>query len=135
MVDKDGFMVPLEDQKQSAESTKVDSPVENTENMGSPRKRERSPKKETRSVSPKKAIERLSRNKSPEKSARKESMRAKPGDPKHNWRILSDAVGFTAGEEVSAISSLTNDMTLTDMAVNNLQLNVEVKHFSGEGRQ
>ena len=111
MVDKDGFMVPLEDQKQSAESTKVDSPEENTENIRSPRKRERSPKKETRSVSPKRATGELSRSKSPEKSGRKESMRARPGDPKHNWRILSDAVGFTAGEEVSRISSLTNDMT------------------------
>ena len=98
MVDKDGFMVPLEDQKQSAELTKVDSPEENTENIPSPRKMERSPKKETRSVSPKKATGELSRSKSPEKLARKESMRARPGDPKHNWRILSDTIGFTVEE-------------------------------------
>ena len=113
MVDKDGFMVPLEDQKQSAESTKVDSPEENTE---SPRKRKRCPKKGTRSISPKKATGELSRSKSPDKLARKESIRARPGDPKHNWRILSDAVGFTAGEEVSGISSLSNE----DMAVNHI---------------
>ena len=89
MVDKDGFTVTLEDQKQSAEPTKVDSPEENTERIRSPGKRERSPKKGSRSVSPKKATGELKRSKSPEKSPRK----ARPGDPKHNWRILSEAVG------------------------------------------
>ena len=42
------------------------------------------------------------RRRSPEKSSerlRKESIRARPGDPKHNWRILSDTVGFTAEGE------------------------------------
>ena len=127
MVDKDGFMVPLEDQIQSTEPTKVDSPEEGIqsprkreESPGkrerSPGKRERSPGKRIRSVSPKKATGELSRSKSPEKLLRKESIRARPGDPKHNWRILSDTVGFTAEEEVSGISSLTNE----DIAVNNM---------------
>ena len=114
MVDKDGFMVPLEDQIQSAEPTKVDSPEEGIQSPRkreeSPGKRERSPGKRIRSVSPKKG------SKSPEKLLRKESIRARPGDPKHNWRILSDTVGFTAEEEVSGISSLTNE----DIAVNNM---------------
>ena len=104
MVDKDGFTVPLEDQIQSAEPTKADSPEENSETIRSPRKRERSPKKGTSrsvSVSPKKGTGELKRSKSPEKSSRKESIRARPGDPKHNWRILSDTVGFTVEEEVS----------------------------------
>ena len=120
MVDKDGFMVPLEDQIQSTEPTKVDSPEEGIQSPrkreGSPGKRERSPGKRIRSVSPKKATGELSRSKSPEKLLRKESIRARPGDPKHNWRILSDTVGFAAEEEVSGISSLTNE----DIAVNNM---------------
>ena len=71
MVDKDGFMVPLEDQIQSAEPTKVDSPEEGVQSPrkreGSPGKRERSPGKRIRSVSPKKATGEFSRSKSPEK--------------------------------------------------------------------
>ena len=101
MVDKDGFTVPLEDQIQGAEPTKADSPEENTETIRGPRKRERSPQKGSRSVSPKKGTGELKRSKSPEKFSRKESIRARPGDPKHNWRILSDTVGFTVEEEVS----------------------------------
>ena len=102
MVDKDGFMVPLDDQKQSAEQTKLESPEAEIERIPSPEKRDRSPRKGARSVSPKKANGELKRRQSPEKSSRKESIRARPGDPKHNWRILSDTVGFTVEGEVSS---------------------------------
>ena len=57
----------------------------------------------TRAGSPRKLTgSETERRRSPEKSSerlRKESIRARPGDPKHNWRILSDTVGFTAEGE------------------------------------
>ena len=93
MVDKDGFTVTLEDQKQIEEPTNT-----NVESIQVPKKRERSPVKVSRSLSPKKGTGELKRSKSPEKSFRKESIRARPGDPKHNWRIISDTVGFTVEE-------------------------------------
>ena len=65
VVDKDGFTVTLEDQKQIEEPTNVES-------IQVPKKRERSPVKVSRSLSPKKGTGELKRSKSPEKSFRKE---------------------------------------------------------------
>ena len=82
-IDESGFMVPLDDQVIEEEKVKV--LPEETENQkgtsGSPKRA--APK------SPRKLKETL---------VRKESIRAKANDPKHNWKILSDTIGFTKEE-------------------------------------
>ena len=100
VIDENGFMVAGEDQKISSEPPQVEAQEEPPTAQRSPRKRDTSPQKRVRSTSPRKGVSVPERRKSPEKtSLRKESIRARAGDPKHNWRILSDTVGFTVEED------------------------------------
>ena len=101
VIDENGFMVAGEDQKISSEVSQVEA---QEEPPTGPRKRDTSPQKRVRSTSPRKGISGPERRKSPEKtSLRKESIRARAGDPKHNWRILSDTVGFTVEEDKALV--------------------------------
>lgn len=93
-IDESGFMVPLDDQVIEEEKVKV--PQEESEK-----------KKVCKSSSPKRAAPKSPR-KLQESMSRKESIRAKSNDPKHNWKILSDTIGFTNEENEEKTTSTTS---------------------------
>ena len=85
-IDESGFMVPIDDQ-----------PIIDGKNKVAIISDEASSKKVIRS--PKRTNQSSDRIKSPKKTvnpgSRKESTHVKANDPKHNWKILSETIGFT----------------------------------------
>ena len=100
IIDENGFMVPLEDQKNQNENiedvnetTTIEDENKKTKNMrkGSMiTERTKSPRKVT---APKLQGWEIREQK------RKQSLKAKGDDPAHNWKMLSETIGFTANKE------------------------------------
>ena len=118
IIDENGFMVTIEDQKpqyETIEDKNESSALEDdNKRMKSPRKgKMTAPKFQGREIKEQK---------------RKQSLRAKGDDPTHNWKMLSEAIGFTAkndpiseegdfvrnGKDTSSNSSETFDEKLTE---------------------
>ena len=100
IIDENGFMVPLEDQKTNSEviEEKGDTVVIEEDN-----KRKKSVRKNSvmpeRMKSPKKPTAPKMQSWEVRDMKRKESLKAKGDDPTHNWKILSETIGFNGKQQ------------------------------------
>ena len=94
IIDKNGFMVPLEDQKPEHQIT--DDGNENKSTKRGSIMAERSPKPQK---SPKKLTAPKLQGWEKREQKRKQSVHAKADDPTHNWKMLGDTLGFAGTKE------------------------------------
>ena len=97
IIDENGFIVPSEDQKpqyETIEDKNESSALEDdNKRMKSPRKGKMTTE---RIKSPRKVTAPKAKAREIKEQKRKQSLRAKGDDPTHNWKMLSEAIGFTA---------------------------------------
>ena len=88
-------MVPLEEQGDDENATKKASKNNATSD------RMKSPKKATSS--------KQSGRRGSTEVTRKESVHVKAGDPKHNWKMVREVVGFNETQDDKVVSSVSSD--------------------------
>ena len=100
IIDENGFMVPIEDQKPQQETIEDlnESSIVEDDNRRSKSMRKGSTMNE-RTKSPRKLTAPKLQGWEMREQKRKQSLRAKGDDPSHNWKMLSETIGFNANRD------------------------------------